>query len=231
MSKAALSVLSVFTDDQGRFGNRLGVVVDGARVLDESRQRLAYKLGFSETVFVEDAVSARLRLYTPALELPFAGHAVLGTAWLLDAGAKRLSSLRPPAGEVGIHFADGLTWLRGRPGWCPPWEHVQAQSARAVAEAVAAPEGLDAVQLWAFEDEARGVIRARVFASRFGVREDEACGSATLLLCARLERPLVVHHGDGSVIYARPAGGGMVAIGGRVSLVATQPLDVAEVAA
>jgi predicted PhzF superfamily epimerase YddE/YHI9 len=75
------------------------------------------------------------------------------------------------------------------------------------------------------------VIRARVFASRFGVPEDEACGSATLLLCARLDRPLVVHHGQGSVIYARPAHAGAVFVGGRVALLETRQLDIAELAA
>jgi predicted PhzF superfamily epimerase YddE/YHI9 len=147
MSKATLHVLSVFTDEQGMFGNPLGVVADGAIVPEESRQRLAYKLGFGETVFVDDAKSGRMRLYTPARELPFAGHAVLGAAWLLDGGAKRSRSLRPPAGEVGFRFADGLTWIRGRPEWCPAWEHVQVQSAQVVAEATAAPNDLDAVQL------------------------------------------------------------------------------------
>lgn len=162
MSKTALSVLSVFTDDQGRFSFPLGVVVDGASVRDKSRQRLAYKLGFSETVFVDDAESGRLRLFRPARELPFAGHAVLGAAWLLDAAARRLSSLRPPAGEVGVHFGDALTWIHARPEWCPAWDHVQARTAQFVADAVAPPDRQDAVQMRAFDDEARGVIRARV---------------------------------------------------------------------
>lgn len=231
MSNVTLNVLSVFTDEHGRFGNPLGVVPDGATVAEETRQRLAYKLGFSETVFVDGAKSGRMRLYTPARELPFAGHALLGAAWLLDGGAKRRRSLRPPAGEVEIRFADGLTWIRGRTEWCPAWDHVQAQSAQVVAEATAAPNDLDAVQLWAFEDEARGVIRARVFAARFGVTEDEACGSATMLLCARLERPLVVLHGQGSVIYARPAHDGTVVLGGRVTLFETRQLDIAELGA
>jgi len=81
-----------------------------------------------------------------------------------------------------------------------------------------APGGYDAVQLWAFEDEPAGVVRARVFAPRFGVTEDEACGSASMLLAAKLHRPLVIHHGNGSEIFVRPGSDERVDLGGRVEL-------------
>ena len=48
-----------------------------------SARRVAAELGFSETVFVEDRESGRIRIFTPGLELPFAGHPTVGTAWLL----------------------------------------------------------------------------------------------------------------------------------------------------
>ncbi|HMH47168.1 MAG TPA: PhzF family phenazine biosynthesis protein, partial [Solirubrobacteraceae bacterium] len=65
-------VLRVFTDAAGRSGNRLGVVRDAEGIDRARRQAIAAELGYSETVFVED--DARAQIFTPALELPFAGH-------------------------------------------------------------------------------------------------------------------------------------------------------------
>ena len=72
-----VTVLRVFTDRDGKFGNPLGVVE--ANTVDPSdHQRIANQLGYSETIFIdvpEPGVStAHARIYTPATELPFAGH-------------------------------------------------------------------------------------------------------------------------------------------------------------
>jgi trans-2,3-dihydro-3-hydroxyanthranilate isomerase len=79
------AVLDVFTD-RPLEGNPVAVFTD-ARGLDQTTmQRLARELNLSETVFVFEAdadCDARIRIFTPALELPFAGHPVLGTAILL----------------------------------------------------------------------------------------------------------------------------------------------------
>ncbi len=80
-------IVDVFTDVP-LAGNQLGVFTD-ARDLDElTMQALALELGFSETVFVLPARAgghARIRIFTPTGELPFAGHPVLGTAFVLAA--------------------------------------------------------------------------------------------------------------------------------------------------
>ena len=55
-------------------------------------QRIAREFNLSETVFVlpaEEGADARVRIFTPAAELPFAGHPVLGTAFVLGAAAGR----------------------------------------------------------------------------------------------------------------------------------------------
>jgi PhzF family phenazine biosynthesis protein len=76
-----IEVLRVFTDDQGNYGNPLGVVLDGTAVPDsQQRQKLATALGFSETVFVDDIAHGDLRIFTPTVELPFAGHPTVGAA-------------------------------------------------------------------------------------------------------------------------------------------------------
>jgi PhzF family phenazine biosynthesis protein len=68
-----LDVLRVFCDSAGRFGSPLGVVLDGQSVQPERRQSLATELGFSETVFVDDSDTGRVRIFTPAAELPSPG--------------------------------------------------------------------------------------------------------------------------------------------------------------
>jgi trans-2,3-dihydro-3-hydroxyanthranilate isomerase len=80
-------VADVFTDTP-LTGNQLAVFTDGRDVDDETMQRLAKEMNFSETVFVlppEADGHARIRIFTPATELPFAGHPVLGSAFVLGA--------------------------------------------------------------------------------------------------------------------------------------------------
>ena len=86
--RRAYTVLDVFTDVPLE-GNPVAVFDDGSGVEDATMQRLARELNLSETVFLlppSDAgagADARVRIFTPGAELPFAGHPVLGTAFLL----------------------------------------------------------------------------------------------------------------------------------------------------
>jgi trans-2,3-dihydro-3-hydroxyanthranilate isomerase len=78
-------IADVFTDVPLQ-GNQLAVFTDGTGLDDELMQRAAREMNLSETVFVlpaEDGADARMRIFTPAAELPFAGHPVLGTAFVL----------------------------------------------------------------------------------------------------------------------------------------------------
>ena len=79
-----VTVLRVFTDSDGRFGNPLGVV-DASAVDPNDRQRIATELGYSETVFVDipqaGSSTAHARIFTPVTELPFAGHPTVGASW------------------------------------------------------------------------------------------------------------------------------------------------------
>lgn len=217
-----VDVLRVFTDERGRHGNPLGVVRDAAGLSREDRQSVATRLGYSETIFFDDLDSARLEMYTPACELPFAGHPLVGASWLLARQAGRQPGvLRPARLPSPVRtFADGgAVWIRGNVSDTPPWEHVQLASPAEV-EAQAPPAGgrkWRKTQIWAWDDERAGIVRARVFALDYDVVEDEACGSATLRLAFRLGRPIVVRHGLGSVIRARPAGPGAAEVGGRVA--------------
>jgi trans-2,3-dihydro-3-hydroxyanthranilate isomerase len=101
-------VADVFTDVP-LAGNQLAVFPDAASVPDELLQPLAKEIGFSETVFVY--AGDRVRIFTPGTELPFAGHPVLGTAFVLAdrRGAKEIE-LTTNAGPVTVAFDGG----RGR---------------------------------------------------------------------------------------------------------------------
>ena len=116
-------VLDVFTDK--RFGgNPLAVVLDGDDLDGARMQAVAREFNLSETVFVlkpqNKAHTARVRIFTPAAELPFAGHPTVGTAALLaelkaspPAGAgEALVVLEAPIGimRVGVRLRAGATF-------------------------------------------------------------------------------------------------------------------------
>ena len=69
-----LHVLKVFAGPDRGGGNPLGVFLDGASIPADRRQAVAAELGFSETVFVDDASNGSIRIFMPGSELPFAGH-------------------------------------------------------------------------------------------------------------------------------------------------------------
>jgi len=76
-------VYDVFTE-RPFGGNQLAVVLDAERLSEEDLQRVAREFNFSETTFVYPPIdpqhSARLRIFTPTMEVPFAGHPLIGTA-------------------------------------------------------------------------------------------------------------------------------------------------------
>jgi predicted PhzF superfamily epimerase YddE/YHI9 len=216
---ANLHVLRVFVDEGGAGGNPLGVFLEGGEIPEQDRQKVAADLGFSETVFVEYPGRGALRIFTPTSELPFAGHPLVGTAWLLAREGARTSVLRPPAGEVPMRIEDDFTYISGRPEWAPPFDHVELDSPATVDDLTGPPNGYDLVGAWAWEDEEMGHVRARVFPLRLGIEEDEATGAHAVLLCARLGREIQIHQGKGSLILAQPRPDGTVEIGGRTELV------------
>jgi predicted PhzF superfamily epimerase YddE/YHI9 len=215
---AELHVLRVFCDAEWSHGNPLGVFLDGDQVPAERRQGVAAELGFSETVFVDDPASGRIRIFTPGLELGFAGHPSVGTAWLLGKERQAVEVLRPPAGEVAVRVEGGRTFVAARPEWGPDWKFFQLEDALAVEEAAGLPEDTDVGCIWAWVDDGEGTVRSRCFSHDDGVGEDEATGSAAICLAAKLERDLEILQGRGSRLDARYLGDGRAEVGGRVVL-------------
>jgi trans-2,3-dihydro-3-hydroxyanthranilate isomerase len=84
-------VVDVFTDTPLE-GNQLAVFTDSKALRVEQMQRLAREMNFSESAFVlpaEGVADARVRIFTPRRELPFAGHPVLGCAFVVGAPLER----------------------------------------------------------------------------------------------------------------------------------------------
>jgi trans-2,3-dihydro-3-hydroxyanthranilate isomerase len=102
-------IVDVFTSE-ALTGNQLAVFTEGQTIPRERLQPLALEMGFSETVFVFPPVgheTARVRIFTPTSEVPFAGHPVLGTAVALAiAGGLDRVDLVTPQGNVPLEIAD-----------------------------------------------------------------------------------------------------------------------------
>jgi trans-2,3-dihydro-3-hydroxyanthranilate isomerase len=124
----AYAVADVFCSEP-LHGNPVAVFTDGEGLADEVMQRTARELNLSETVFVLGAdgdrdIDARVRIFTPTVELPFAGHPVLGTAFVLgQLSGRDTVRLRTGAGIVPIALRrEGEDVVYGEmeqpiPGW------------------------------------------------------------------------------------------------------------------
>ncbi len=205
-------VLHVFCGPDGAHGNALGVVRDGAAVPARAdRQELARRLGFSETVFVDDPARGVIDIYTPTLRLPFAGHPCVGTAWLL--GTDRLVTA---AGVVGVRHDGPFTRIAAPADWAPP-RTLRRYPTAAEVDGLAVPPPGEWIYAWAWQDEAAGTVRARAFPGRGdGIDEDEATGAAALLLTAELGRGLTITQGRGSQLVTGLTDDGLIEVGGRV---------------
>jgi predicted PhzF superfamily epimerase YddE/YHI9 len=206
-----LHLLRVFCAEDGSGGNPLGVFLHGRAVAPDQRQAVAADLGLSEIVFVDEADRGEISIFTPIVELDFAGHPAVGAAWLLNG----VDALRVPAGELAVTREGDSVFVAARPEWGPPHELVQLGSPDEVEALDGPPAGHDLAAAWAWIDEEAGTIRARVFPVRIGIAEDEATGSAATKLCMRVGRAIDIRQGRGSRILARPGAGGFAEIGGR----------------
>jgi trans-2,3-dihydro-3-hydroxyanthranilate isomerase len=138
-------VADVFTDEP-LAGNPVAVFTDARGLETDEMQRLAKELNLSESVFVlpaEQGGHARIRIFTPSLEMPFAGHPTLGTAFVLAAPMQlpeiRLETQR---GIVPVALErDGPRIVFGRMAQpVPTWEEYEAADAVLRAVGVAQSE-------------------------------------------------------------------------------------------
>lgn len=215
-----VAVVRVFTDAQGNFGNPLGVV-DARTVAPADRQALAAQLGYSETVFVDmpatGATTAHARIFTPTRELSFAGHPTVGLSWWLKERGIAVHTLQVPAGVVAVSYEDDVTTVRARADWAPEFVFHQLASPDEVVGAEPDDYSDDVAHyLWAWIDQAGGLLRSRMFAPDMGVAEDEATGAAAVRITDILSRDLTITQGKGSVMHTWWSPEGWVKVGGRV---------------
>lgn len=210
----SVQIVRVFTSgDAG--GNPLGVANDVTGLQDHQMQAIAHELGFSETTFVdwEQGEIPDVRIFTPQVEMEFAGHPMVGASWVINVlGPGGVTELRCPVGIVTTRVDGDLVWIHtsldqsvaGRsddlarraglpvPQRCwtvsVPKEYVVAEVATATEVALVSPD-LGVVRevfgLLVFAREGDSV-RARFFAPAGGVDEDPATGSAGVALAAAL---------------------------------------------
>ncbi len=180
-----VTVLRVFTDPAGGFGNPLGVV-DAATVAPADRQRLAAELGYSETIFIdlpaEGAATTTARIFTPVAELPFAGHPTVGAAWWLRDRGLPVHTLQVPAGIVQISYdlgAQKRTAISARAEWSPEFAIHDVAS---VDELLASPGYVrHATDVW------KGLLIPNTAASamaRLSCRSRHSIGSATAAMAS-----------------------------------------------
>lgn len=127
MSAYAYRIVNVFTKGRAALTGNPLCVFERAQSLDPERmQALALQFNLSETTFVlpSDRAAARVRIFTPGYEMPFAGHPVLGTAHVcraLGLGGDRLT-LEVPAGIIQVRAAGDRWTLQAK---TPAWREVQ----------------------------------------------------------------------------------------------------------
>lgn len=202
-------VLRVFTRD-GAGGNHLGVVTDRSGLSTTHMQGIAADLGFSETIYLDwrEAEVPRVRIFTPASELPFAGHPLVGMTWVLNVlGPGGVEHIECGIGRVRSYLADGMSWieapldqqvrLRDEPqDYDPgiavrsvamvemplPYQVIEVADSDAVRAVPIPASGMTSVYCWVDDD----TVHTRFFAPDHGVVEDPATGSAAVALAASL---------------------------------------------
>ena len=111
MTRHEYTLVDVFT--KRKFGgNQLAVFREGRGVGNDAMQTAAKELNLPETTFVvpaEQGGDHRLRIFTPARDLPFAGHPTVGTAYILAGGHDATLRLEETVGTLQVTVRDGFT--------------------------------------------------------------------------------------------------------------------------
>ena len=105
-------------------GNPLAVIEDGRGLDDAAMQAIAGQLNLSETTFIlpSDAAAARVRIFTPTYEMPFAGHPTLGTAAVVSEVAGETFALEMQAGLIPVRRLDERWRLQAKQATQRPME-------------------------------------------------------------------------------------------------------------
>lgn len=214
-----MHVYQVFADEEGQFGNQVGIVVDdGGNYSHHKRQTIATQSGFSEVVFINDIAKIKISIHNPQEEINFSGHAIIGAAFHFMSILKiDIQHIEFRTGSANVKFEGEKVWISSSTKNLPPWNFKQLDN-RQVVEDFTREQVMDKphTMIWSWIDQSKGIIRARTFAPDWGIPEDEANGSGAMLLAHQLNQNLTIIHGRGSIIHASPHPNDVMEIGGRV---------------
>ena len=111
-------IIDVFTDKKYS-GNQLAVFLEAENLSSEEMQQIAREINFAESTFItrldRENNSAEIKIFTPANEMQFAGHPVIGTSWVLMNkifNSPNEIKLEVPIGPIAIHKSGDLIWLK-----------------------------------------------------------------------------------------------------------------------
>jgi trans-2,3-dihydro-3-hydroxyanthranilate isomerase len=112
-------IVDVFADKKYA-GNQLAVFLEAQNLSSEQMQQIAREINFAESTFVtkldRENNKAEIRIFTPAQEMQFAGHPIIGTSWvLMNKIFDNLPSeikLEVPIGPIAIQKTEDLIWLK-----------------------------------------------------------------------------------------------------------------------
>ncbi len=190
-------------------------IVDGADVPVADRQRLATRLGLPEVVFVDDASSHAVRVFTPKRERPFAGYPLMATAWLLDDVGHSNGIMHVPAGRVTVRRSAPAEVTMHYP---VAWQVYRTyEEFASVEELEELPSWTDATVRWAWESRAAGTVRARFTIPDHPPAEGVSVGIAATL-AVEVGLPLILRLGNNALCFAAPRSDGTVEVRGTVLL-------------
>jgi trans-2,3-dihydro-3-hydroxyanthranilate isomerase len=159
MKNYAYRILNVFAREGRLTGNPLAVIEDGQGLDDATMQALARQFNLSETTFIlpSSTATARVRIFTPSYEMPFAGHPTLGTAHVVRSlkSTGESLTLEMKAGVIPVS-AEGDRWTLQANA---PRSREVAQSRAELAEILGLEEGdIGDRPLWAAAGKEQLVI-------------------------------------------------------------------------
>ena len=122
-------------------------------------------------------------------------------------------------GQIKTWSEGELTWIEANINGTAGWHHQQLANTQAV-DSITDQQAshYEHTMVWAWMDEAKGLIKSRTFLLDWGTLEDQGNGSGAMQLAIMLGRKIEIHQGKGSVIYAEPSEGNFAKVGGRVRI-------------
>jgi predicted PhzF superfamily epimerase YddE/YHI9 len=216
-----VNILRAFVNNEGKYGNPTGIILDLVQQLTaQERQAIATTLHYTDTVFINELDPVNISFFNPQQETKFAGDALISTSYFIKhVLGKNAQTIVCKGGQIKTWNKGGLTWIEAHIEGTPGWQHQQLDNAEVV-DRITKEEAshYEHTMVWAWLDEAKGLIRSRTFLPDWGTLEDQGNGSGAMQLAIMLGRKIEIHQGKGSVIYAEPSNQNVAQVGGRVKI-------------